>query len=231
MRSIESIIDRQLRRWELQKSLAERAPEELPPPKPVITVSRELGANGEEIARRLARLSRFHLFDREILDAIAKDFGVRDRMVELLDEKTQSELESWFLGMITGRIIDQSDYVLSLTRIVGSLVNFGDAILVGRGTNIIVGPTRGFHLRIVGAKTKRAANISARLNIPLKEAERMIEQNDDMRAHFVKKSFGADINNPALYDLIINTDAITIDDAVDLAFAAYVKKVRALARS
>jgi hypothetical protein len=224
MHSIEYIIDKQLKRLELQRKLTDGLKEGRPLPRPVITITRQLGARGEEFAERLAEMTGFHLFDRDILDAIARDFGVRDRMIELLDEKSQSELESWFLGIMTGHIIDQSDYIASLTKIVGSLVKFGDAILVGRGTHIIIGPQKGFHIGIVAPDPVRVAVICAKLRITEKEAAHTIVESDTVRAHFIKKSFGADINDPSIYDLIINTSSIAIDDAAELAFTGYIKK-------
>ena len=146
----------------------------------------------------------------------------------LFIRRSKSELESWFLGMMTGRIIDQSDYMKTLARLVGPLVKFGDAILVGRGTNIIVGHQKGVHLRIIGSKTQRAKNLSKEMGIPQGEAQQLIEKSDNDRNHFIKKSFGVDINDPSYYDLIINTDYLSIDDAVDLIFAAYIKKERLL---
>jgi hypothetical protein len=224
MHSIETIIERQMRRWELQRAISDRAAETRPRPRPVITVSRALGAGGDEIAEKLAGVSRFHLFDRELLDAISRDFGIRERMVELLDDKAQSELESWFLGMMTGRIIDQSDYIRSLTKIVGSLVSFGDAILIGRGTNIIVGPRNGYHIRVVAGRPRRIENVVAAMAVSHREAEGLILGSDASRAHFIKKSFGKDIDDPALYDIVINTDWLELDDATELAFAGYIKK-------
>ncbi len=228
MHSIETIIERQMRRWELQRAISDKAAEPLPRPRPVITVSRAMGARGDEVAVSLAGMSRFHLFDREILDAIARDFGIRERMVELLDERAQSELQSWFLGMMTGRIIDQSDYVKSLTRIVGSLMSLGEAILIGRGTNIIVGARRGFHIRVTAGRSRRIENVVATMAASHREAEELVDNSDVARAHFIKKSFGADIDDPSLYDMVINADWLGIEDAVDLAFTGYTRKERNL---
>jgi len=224
MHSIESIIDRQLKRWELQRAISDRSPEKAPAPRPVITISRAIGAGGEEVAARLSEKSGFHVFDGEILDSIARDLGIRERMADLLDEKTQSELQSWFLGMMTGRIIDQSDYIKSLTRLVGSLIALGEAILIGRGTNIIVGPRMGFHIRVTASRKKRIEKVAASMAVSHMEAEGLVDESDEARAHFVRKSFGADINDLTLYDLIINTDILSVEDAVDLAYAGYIKK-------
>jgi len=230
MTSIESIIDRQMKRWEFQKLMVSREAERKPRFRPTITVSRTLGARGEEIAARLAELTGFHLIDREIIDAIASDFGIQRKMVELFDETTRSELELWCDGIIRGRIIDSSDYLKSLAKTIGSIMRHGETIILGRGANIIIGPGKGFHIRIVGTPARRIARISQERNITDDEAEKLVTENDARQSRFIKKSFGADIDDPTMYDLVINSDIIDIDGAAELAMLAYGKKERVSAR-
>ena len=228
MPSIEAIIDRQLKRWELQKLMAQRKPEEKPGIRPIITVSRGLGAGGEEAAAKLSELTGFQLMDREVLDAIVNDVGFQSRMVEMLDEDARSELESWVYGMITGRIVDRSDYLKSLTKIIGSVLKYGETIIVGRGANIIIGKDRGFHVRITASPETRAENLTKCNEIQIEEAKTLVDESDKKRQNFIRKSFGADIDDPVLYDLVINTDSLDINDAVELALLAYGKKEKVL---
>jgi len=228
MTSIETIIERQLKRWELQQQMLRERPAEKPRLRPIITVSRGYGAHGEEVAQKLAELTGFQLLDREILDAIINDIGLQNKMVELFDEDSRSELESWFYGMITGRIVDKSDYLKSLTKIVGSVLKYGQTIIVGRGANVIVGKDRGFHLRVTASMQYRLKIITRRLGISDVDALAKIEESDRRKAAYFKKSFGVDINDLSLYDLVISTDSLSVDDVVELALLAYGKKERSL---
>jgi hypothetical protein len=228
MASIEAIIERQLKRWELQQQMLKEKPKEKPRLRPIITVSRGYGAHGEEVAHKLSELTGFQLLDREILDAIINDIGIQNKMVELFDEDTRSELESWFYGMITGSIVDKSDYLKSLTKIIGSILKYGETVIVGRGANVIVGQDKGFHLRVTASMKRRADTIAERLGISYDEAFKKIEDSDKRKAAYFKKSFGVDINDLTLYDLVISTDNLSVDDVVELALLAYGKKERAL---
>lgn len=229
MTSIGAIIERQLKRWEIQQqAIQAKPPEAKPHIRPIITVSRAYGAHGEEVAQKLSQKTGFQLLDREILDCIIDDIGIQNKMVELFDEDTRSELESWFYGMITGRIVDASDYLKSLTRIVGSILKYGETIIVGRGANVIAGKERGFHLRITASMQNRTKTISERLGISMDEARDKIEESDKRKAAYLKKSFGVDINDLSLYDLAISADNLNVDDVVELAFLAYGKKEKAL---
>ena len=226
MTSIESIIDRQIRRWELQQSHLRTVSGEARKHRPIITVSRLLGAYGEEIADELSRLTGFQLMDREILEAIARDFGVRSRVIELLDENARSELESWFGGMITGRIIDRSDYLKSLAKTLGAISNYGEMIIIGRGAHIILGPDKAFRVRVVASLKNRITRIAEKRNIPRKDAEKIVADSDAVRSKFMKKSFGADSDDSSFHDLVINTDHFSISDAVELAMLGYSKKIK-----
>jgi cytidylate kinase len=162
--------------------------------------------------------------DREILVAIAKDFGVQSKVIELLDENARSELESWFGGMITGRIIDRSDYLKSLVKTLGAIANYGEMIIIGRGAHIILGPNRAFRVRIVASLENRVMRIAERKNISRTEAEKIITDSDETRSKFQKKSFGVNSDDASNYDLVINTDILDIADAVELAMLGYSKK-------
>jgi cytidylate kinase len=130
--------------------------------------------------------------------------------------------------MLTGRIIDSSDYLKSLIKVIGPVIKYGETIIIGRGSNIIVGLDRGFHLRVTASVNKRAENLARREKIDSDKAEERVTESDRRKANYFKKSFGIDINDSAIYDLILNTEYYAIDDAVELAFLAYEKKAKLL---
>lgn len=229
--SIEKIIERQLKLWEIQKlAYLEREKDGKSKPKPIITISRSKGALGEEVALKMSKLTGFQLLDQEILEAIAKDTGVQKKIVELLDEHVRSDLDLWFKGTMKGQIMDSTNYLNSLTRVVGTVMKHGEAILVGRGTNIVLGPNKAFRVRVTGSLKIRSERVAERENITLKKAEKIVQKNDEERDKFTKKSFGVNIEDPSYYDLTLNTDCINVDDAVDLILLGYSKKEKFLSR-
>lgn len=228
--NINAMIERQLKLWETQKQISQKKLDEESHPKLLITISRAMGAMGEEVATKLSRLTGLQLFDKEIMEAIAKNSGVQSQIVELLDEETKSDLVHWLKGTLKGEIFGKSDYIKSLTRSVGSIMKHGEAILVGRGANVILGMKRGFHLRIVGSLTIRAERVAKKMNISQKEAEKIVKESDKTRAIFIKKSFGMHAGDPSFYDMVLNSDCLDLDDTVELALLAYSKKKHHLAK-
>lgn len=228
--NINAMIERQLKLWETQKKISEKKLEEENQPKLLITISRAMGSMGEEVAAKLSQLTGFQLFDKEIMEAIAKNSGVQTKIVELLDEETKSDLMHWLKGTLKGEIFGRSDYIKSLTRSIGSIMKHGNAILVGRGANVIIGMKRGFNLRIVGSFKTRVERVAQKMNISQKEAEKMVRKSDKGRAIFIKTSFGMHSGDPSFFDMVLNTDCLDLDDTVELALLAYSKKKHHMAK-
>jgi hypothetical protein len=112
-RSTERIVDEQVRRW----LLARREPHGAQPG-PVVTVSRQHGAGGAEVARRVAADLGFQLFDREILEWIAHSAHVSPRAVTAHDERDRDVLTEWLLAFAAERYVSPLAYHEHLMRVV-----------------------------------------------------------------------------------------------------------------
>ena len=151
---------------------------------------------------------------RDIIDAICTNSGYRRRVVEALDDRFQSRLTIMVDSLLTGQVVDHSDYRRNLFQVVLSMVHFGGIVVVGRGANLILGRDRGFHIRVIAPETRRIENLVKYCDLNAGEAEKEIVQSDRERAEFVRKVFNADIDNPACYDMVINTDRIDVEELV-----------------
>ncbi|MFZ5981270.1 MAG: AAA family ATPase, partial [Candidatus Zixiibacteriota bacterium] len=144
MSSIEAIIDRQLRRWELeQRKKAEE--EKVGKPgaiRPIITVSRQRGSRGAYLAERLAEKFGYQLLHREVIDHICNSTGYRRQIIESLDNKVRSRIELWFEGVFKGLYVDSSDYFRHLYKVMVSIAELGGVVVVGRAANFILGRDR-----------------------------------------------------------------------------------------
>jgi CMP/dCMP kinase len=219
---IEAIIDRQIRLWELKKrQIHEEAPPVPEKPGPIITFSRQKGASGSIVAQKLAELTGFTLIGRDIIDQIGFDIGAQTRLIESLDESVRSRFELWVEGLFKGRIIDSSDYLKSLAKIIGVISHHGRSIIVGRGANIILGNRRGFHVRIVADYQTRINSLVKRLSLSESEAKRAIEVSDEQRRKFIKTNFSKDIDDPHGYDMVMNSTFISPEHIAETVLSAF----------
>jgi len=224
MSTLENIIDRQIKRWELEKKRREKeqkaqAKELLP--RPVITVSRERGSRGSYLAKLLAQELNYQLIHREIINFIARDSGVRHRLIESLDERIRSEIELWMEGLLGGKYLGERDYFLYLMRSVLAIAHHGESVIVGRGANYILGLKKGFHIRVVAPLEKRIENLIKYEHLNAKEAKKEIKLKDKERKDFIRTFFGKDIDDPASYDLILNSANFQMGDALDLILKTF----------
>ncbi len=216
--SVEALIDRQLRRWEHERQLA-RARNAGTPARPafqpLITVSRQHGSRGREIAAGVADRFHYTLLHRNLIDRISESTGFTRRLVEALDEHARSQLQSWIESMMWGRYLDESDYAVGLLKTVRSIAALGGAVVVGRGANLVVGLEHGVHVRIIAPREERIRNLAHRKTLTAAEAAREVRRVDAERAKFVRKPFGRSVDDPLAYDLVVNESGCPLEALVD----------------
>jgi cytidylate kinase len=231
MSSIEAIIDRQLRRWELESNIraAELTKEEIQQRhQPVITISRQRGSGGTLIAAKLAERFNYTLLHRDIIDRMVASTGYKRRLIESLDEHSHSQLETWFEAMMVGNYVDRSDYAKHLLEIIYSISRLGGVVVIGRGANFIVGHDLGFHIRVVAPREDRIRKLIEFEGLSEKDASKEVDASDRERLDFVKKTFGQSIDDPLHYDLVINHLTISIETATSLIATAAMEKFAVL---
>jgi cytidylate kinase len=224
MHNIHHIVDRQINRWNLERVSFEkrRREEQLPlaerpaAAKPVVTVSRQRGCRGKELARLLSQELQYGLFDRQIIDYIAQHGSVRREVVESLDERDRSELELWIEGLLSMRITDHDDYIGALGEVVETTALQGGVVILGRGANYLLSETWAYRIRIVAPACARIRNLIDLEGMTESQACEEIRSVDRDRAQFVKRYFHKDINDPADYDMILNLATHTLEGTVKI---------------
>lgn len=217
---VEQLVERQVRRWELEKQRRPKAPRVEPPP-PVITISRAFGAEGAAVARAVAERLGFGAWDHEILHAITERTGMTESLLESLDEHARSLLKD-IMASVRGED-DALTYARQLVQVIHTLAHHGGAVIVGRGAQYVVPPARCLRVRIDAPIEHRAASYAARRGIDQAGARAEVERIDRDRRQFCLQHFGQDPEVLAQYDLVINRASFTIDAAariIDEAFKA-----------
>jgi cytidylate kinase len=228
MSSIEAIIDRQIRRRELERQVQSEDRADASTTiefRPLITVSRQRGSRGSYIAAKLAERFGYSLLHRDLIDRICRSSGYQRRIVESLDEHSRSRLESWFEGVIAGAYVDHGDYQRHLLEVIRSISALGGVVVVGRGANFIVGMERAFHVRVVAPHERRVSNLVEYQSIGPDAAEDEVRRKDEERSEFIKKHFGESIDDPLHYDLMLNSSMVEVETATNLIAIAAMEKL------
>lgn len=221
-RKAAQIIEEQILDWKHRNSISSsRAPKNHH--YPTITISREYGAKGAVFASHLAKKIGFKVWDKDLLHAITKEVGIGVRMVESVDERRQQKVEDTVSGFFHN-IPTNVRYLRSLIKVVNTIEEFGNSIIVGRGANYICNHPKALHVRIVSPLKYRVEAFSNRENISLTEAKKLIVKKDRERDEFIYQNFHRDMRESSDYDIIINSKSFTIEEMSSIVLNAYEKK-------
>jgi cytidylate kinase len=209
-RSIEALVEEQAHRWQLGRQARDGREA---PPRPVVTVSRQHGAGGGEVARALAGELGFDLFDREIIQRIAESTHLSEQVVQALDEKDREVLTDWLAAFASRAYLSPVEYRYHLSRVVGALTRHGGAIILGRGAHLILGQGEALRVHVVAPLETRVRTVMEREGLSEREARRRIVSVEADRKAFLLKHFHADFGDPATYDLVVNTAALGVPGA------------------
>lgn len=218
MASIETIINRQIGRWEMERRLKTEAERERGKAsvRLIVTISRQRGSRGSYLAERLAERLDYQLLHREIIDEVCNSSGYRRQVIESLDDKARSNIELWFDGMIKRQYVDASGYFRHLLKVIRSFAEYSGVVVVGRGANYILGSRQGYHIRVVAENDTRIENLMKYQSLSREQATQETKDSDRERADFIKSNFKRDIDDPGGYDLIINSTYTDIVRALEM---------------
>lgn len=188
---------------------------------PIITVSREAGAGGSDISRRLAKAMGMDLIGGQIIQHVADSAKMSRKVIESLDEREVTFRETLLSSLFGENRPWPNEYLHHLTRVIGTIGIFGNVIIVGRGANYVLPKEKIFRVRVIAPMALRIKYFMEDRGYTKAEAEQYIVKRDGNRKAFVRKYFNADIDDPAYYDLIINTEKISMASATESIVVAF----------
>ncbi len=169
---------------------------------PVITVSRQLGSLGTEIAKLLCKNFHCKYLDKESLEEAFVEYGIPKDSVERYDEKKPG---IWDIFKT-----DKARYLHFMKGAIFENARKGNCVVLGRGGQYVLKDLRGvLHVRVVAPMESRIQRIMKRYECDDRHAARIIEHNDHERAGFHKFFFDCNWEAPSLYDLVINTASLS----------------------
>jgi cytidylate kinase len=214
------LVDRQMRNWELARSQRLAVPEpKRPEVEDFLCLSRLVGVNGLDVAGRLARRLDWPMFDKELLDAMAGNDRIRRLIYTTMDERDLSWGEA-MLRTLGQPELARDDYFHRLCDTVLTLARQGSCVFVGRGADLILPHDRGFRVQLIAARAHRIDALARHRKLTPARAEQELERTERDRAQFLRRHFGASLDDAARHDLTVNLDRFTSDQAVDVVLAA-----------
>lgn len=164
----------------------------------VITISRELAALGDEIARELSARLGYRFVDRGAIEECIKAHGVSAQKLAKYDERKPS-----FLASLSE---DRDDYLHYLKSAILDNTADGNCVVIGRGAFAVLAGVPGvLPVRLVSSAPVRVERVKSYFRCDERRAKQIIARSDNDRAGFHRYFFDIDWRNPANYDLTLNT--------------------------
>lgn len=177
----------------------------------VIAMTREMGSQGKDVALGLAERMQLPVVHHNLIEHnISEKMHVSESDVHRHLEGKTSLLERWrFPGNALANLT--ASEVLALAE-------KGRVIIRGWGsTHLLHSVDHVLCVRVCAPLEQRIATLMERLEIDDEAyARREIIINDTAHGQILKRMLHGDWQNPDHYDLVINTERVPIDEAVDL---------------
>jgi cytidylate kinase len=199
-------------------------------PGPVITLSREYGCYGSQIAEMLAEKINTSC---HVTDVRKEWYFVSHQVLHDATEKLNADPydishifgaeEKTIIGDLISlfskdKYYSDSHIKRTISRIVRSYAEQGHAIIVGRAGCVIARHIeKSIHIRLMAPLTWRVDRIRDRFNISKTEADKMVKDSDKRRDSFMEFYRG---NKPdsELFDIILNRSTMSSEEIVDQIF-------------
>ncbi len=217
----------------------------------VVTIRGNMGSGAPEIGKLVADKLKFDYVDREIIDKVAellqgpkhdiemKEMPPGSLSRRILDALKRAYPSSRKVGLLPRweyegvslptweKPVDDARYLAGLKSVIKELAQSSSIVIRGRGSQFILKDYPGtLHVLIVAPLTSRVKRVMESSKSDEKNTTKEIEKYDGSRREFIKRYFHGVLENPLDYDMVINTNRITIEDATSIIVNAshYIKK-------
>lgn len=222
-----SVIERQMRHWELSHEVGERvscerAVRDLPAQvHPYVAIARQAGAQASTIARLVSEELRLELLDKELLDCMADRYNLPRESLSPVDEERTAWLREVFGRWVNDRVVPQTKYVSQLGKVVLLAARGTGVVFVGRGAHFFLPREKGLMVYVIGPREQRIERAMGENELSRGAASRYVDEKDRGRREFVLNYFRQDSTDPLLYDAVINTERVSPERAAKLIASEY----------
>lgn len=205
----------------------------------VITISRELGSGGHTIAQKLAEKMGVRLYDKELIKQLSERFNLNQTSIERL----KAQKKHWMADFIRlvfpapaatsftsaepirpkreyDPEVTTDDIFLAETEILRGLAEEGSCVIAGRsGFFALKDHPNKIDIFITASRENRIARVMRKQNLSREMAEEDIDTVDKARENYIQRYAGVSRYDARNYDLTLNVDGMTEDQAVDVILA------------
>lgn len=197
----------------------------------VITISREVGSGGRTIGRALAEKLGVRFCDKNLINSLVEKFDLSAKNIEMI----KGQKKNWLADILqritpvphagalgsTGQefapAVTNDELFRAESEILKEIAAQESCVIAGRsGFFILKDCPNKLDILIRSSLSNRISRIMEKQNVSREEAERIVERVDAQRENFVRRYTDTSRYDARNYDLVLNVDGLTGDEAVDI---------------
>jgi len=178
-----------------------------------ITFSEMLGTDGKKIAGKVAARLGYTFYGEEELAKAAQERGFLSD-IQQLDEKGPAFFERFFTEK-------PKIHLDRLQSLIYEVAKNGNGVFFGRGSPMLLKSFGcALHVLVTASTEKRIQRVMDEKKVTRDVAAKMVERSDRDKRAFARFAFEEDWLDPRLYDLVVNTDKLSVDAAVEMVIGS-----------
>jgi cytidylate kinase len=193
----------------------------------LITISREFGAGGSELARAVGARLGWTVLDRDVVTRVAARLGMGEQAVERLDEQPPPLMQRLAAALLVlppeapvivhpQDALDPDAVATAARDVLLEAARTPPLVVVGHGGQALFRDRPGaVHLRVVAPVEERRLRVCRRFGCDDRFAASEMRRIDEARRQYLRRYRGVDAADPLLYDIVVNTGRVTVDEAAD----------------
>jgi len=175
-----------------------------------VAISRQAGARGGTIARKVGELLGWQVFDNETLDYLVEDDTARAQFLSDIPDAAKAWASAHLAKLRSQSQFTTDPATTAMIELLLAVAARGDVVIVGRGAGYLLPIDTTIHVRVVSPLESRVAYFAQWLRMSREEAAAEVRERDERRAQFLS-TIGGDPTDPTGYDMVVNVDRLGIE--------------------
>lgn len=204
----------------------------------VVTIASLYGAGGNAVGPQVAERLGVQFLDRAIPGAVAERAGLTEAALDEVDQSPRSHWQRVLRNLgraspATAASLQVERLDLEERRLRAEIEDFlayasrDGGVVLGRGGAVVLANVPcALHVYLRGERKARVERVMELQGVERDTAARLLKANDRARREYVKGTYGIDGDNPRLYHLMIDANALGVEVCVELVVAAAEERVR-----
>jgi cytidylate kinase len=194
----------------------------------VITISRQFGAGGRTLGKKIAKELGYTFADSEVVQRIAESINVSPRWVETVEKEAGTTLTKVVSNLVSKSLvqkilgtergyIDEEIYIDYLVVIISQIAEEGNVVILGRGSQYILSDhPDAWHVLLVNDFESRVQFMIRNYNLGRDKAMDAVLAEEKRRDNLYQKISKSDFDDPELYHMVLNMNKVELDNAQQL---------------